>query len=475
MDQLTAVDNMFLDIEGENMPMNIGGVSVHEGPAPTFNQIRKQVEGALECSPRYRQRLMSLPPGFGRPLWVDDEEFELSNHLFQANLGRKPTFDDVCDFFATQQAQQFDRSRPLWKISIVRNLPDGQWAILWSVHHAVVDGVAATDLLALLLSPDKNAKPARGQEWVPRSAPVAREIAARTASGEIGPLRLARGLRGAAREPTRSIASVRDAAVGLLPVGRCLIEPRREHHSCPINGPIGPERTWRVTELDLAAVKRVARANGGTVNDVVLAAVTDGIRESLAVHGGELASRRIRTMVPVNVREEIDAHRFNNRVSAVFVDLPVGIDDPAERLAEIRRQMDSIKANQRENTAKFLGRVADFIPKELFGLGERGIIRAADVPRFFNTVTTNVPGPQFPLYALGRRMTALYPYVMLLKDVRVTTAVFSYDGGVHFGVTGDAASLLDIERVCRGINESIERMDAAAGPPVLRLVDTLAA
>ncbi len=475
MDQLSAVDNLFLDLEDENTQMNIGGVSIHEGPAPAFSAIRRQVEGALGCSPRYRQRLKTLPPGCGRPIWIDDEEFDLDNHLFQANLGRNPSLDDVCDFYAGVQAQQFDRSRPLWKIHIVNNLPNGQWAILWSVHHAVVDGVAATDLLALLLSVEKDAKPARGQEWVPRSAPVASEIAARVASGEIGPLRLARGLRGAAREPSRSFTRVREAASGLPPLGRSLIEPRREHLSCPINGPIGPDRTWRVTELDLAAVKRVAKAHGGTVNDIVLAAVTDGIREILAVHGDDLGRHRIRTLVPVNVREEHNAHEATNRVSAVFVDLPVGIDDAAGRIRDIRRQMDAIKEMRGEQTAKFLGRLADFVPKEIFGLGERGIVRAADVPRFFNTITTNVPGPQFQLYCMGRKMLALYPYVMLAKDLRVATAIFSYNGGVYFGVTGDAAAIFDIERVCQGINKSLSRMEAASGRPDLKLVDTLAA
>jgi len=475
MDQLTAVDSLFLDLEDENTQMNIGGVSVLEGPAPHFADLQRVVLGRLDCSPRYRQRLMRLPVGLGRPIWVDDEEFDLDNHFSEVDLGSSVSFEDVCDYFGSQQAEKFDRARPLWRIEIVKNLPAGQWAILWSVHHAVVDGIAATDLLALLLSPDRETKPAPGQEWVPRPAPVASEIVARAASGEIGPLRLARGLRGAVREPSRSLGQLREAASGLAPLGRSLLEPRREHISCPINGPIGPTRIWRVTELDLAAVKRVARANNGTVNDIVLVAVTDGIRESLAAHGDDLGRHRIRTMVPVNVRKEDDAHLATNRVSAVFVDLPVGVDDPAGRVAAIRAQMDKVKERQSEQTARVLGRVADFVPKELFGLGERGIVRVADVARFFNTITTNVPGPQFPLYCLGRKMTALYPYVMLAPDLRVATAVFSYDGRVYFGITGDAGALLDIERVCEGISSSLERMEWGGRQPTLTLVDTLAA
>lgn len=471
MDQLTAVDAMFLDVEDENTPMNIGGVSVHEGPAPSFDEIRSQVAGRLDYSPRYRQRIKRMPVGLGRPIWVDDVDFDLDNHLTEVDLGPAPTLEDICDHYAETMSKHFDRDRPLWKVQICRNLPDGEWAILWSVHHAVVDGIAATDLLALLLSPDKDAEPAEGQEWTPTPAPAKVQTVTSAARGEIGPLKLARGVQGAAREPSRSIRHVARTLRGMLPVGRTLIESRE---ATPINGPVGSSRTWRVTELDLTEVKRAAKLHGGTVNDLVLTAVTDGMRENLIARGESLDGLRIRSMVPVSVRGDDEAGVAANRVSAVFVDLPVDVEDPRQRMMMIREQMDEIKANRGEQTAKALGDFADYLPHSVFAFGERSIMRTG-ITRFFNTTTTNVPGPQFPLYCLGRRMRALYPYIMLIKDTRISTAVFSYDGKIYFGVTGDAAGIFDIERICSGVSGAVERVAALKAVPDSATLDTLVA
>jgi WS/DGAT/MGAT family acyltransferase len=463
MDQLTALDAMFLDLEDENVQANIGGVSVLEGPAPGFDQIRAQVAGALDQSPRYRQCLYELPRGLGRPAWVDDQNFDLSNHLVEVDLGPNVEFETVCDFYAKVMSQHLDRTHPLWKVHICRDLSGGRWAILWTVHHAMVDGVAATDLLALLLSADPGAtKPAQAQEWVPKSTPAAAGTAARVASGEIGPLRLARGLRGAVREPSRSLARLRDAANDVVSFARTALGPDSDQLSRTLNGPIGSARTWRVTELDLAEVKRVGKAHWGTVNDLVLAAVTDGMRENLIAHHADLETQKIRTMVPVSVRAKSQTGEATNRVSAVFVDLPVSEPDPAERIAAIRLQMDAIKQREGEQTAKLLGQLADYIPYTLFGPGERTLVRGADVPRYFNTVTTNIPGPQFPLYCLGRRMLSIHPYVMLAKDLRIATAIFSYDGKIYFGVTGDGTGIFDIERVCAGVASAVGRLSDVA-------------
>lgn len=475
MEQLSAVDGMFLDIEGEHTPMSIGGVSVLAGPAPSFRQIKKQVAGALPHSPRYRQRLQEMPLGLGRPIWVDDPEFDLANHLFEIKLKRGATIEDVCDRYASIMSEHLDRSKPLWQVHICKGLPNGEWAILWTVHHAVVDGIAATDLLALLLSVDPNAKPAKEQEWVPRPAPAARSTAASAASGEIGPLVLARGLRGAAREPTRSLERAAKTVRGLVPVGRAIVESRDDYKSCPINGPVGSARTWRVTELDLGAVKRAAKLHGGTVNDLVLAAVTDGMRENLHAHADSLNGHRIRTMVPVSVRDESVDGMGSNRVSAVFVNLPVDVECPRERLAIIRQQMDQIKATHAEQTAKELGDFARYLPHTLFNFAEHAFMRLVSIPKMFNTVTTNVPGPQFPLYCLGREMRALYPFVMLTPDSRIGTAVFSYNGKIFFGVTGDATGAFDTERVCAGVSSAVDRLSGLHAVPDASALDTLAA
>jgi WS/DGAT/MGAT family acyltransferase len=468
MDQLQALDTMFLGLEDENVHANIGGVSVLDGPPPSIAELRAQAAGMLGYVPRYRQRLQPMPRGLGRPLWVDDEQFDLTEHLYETDLGSEVNDEQLRDHFAASMATHLDREKPLWKIQIVRNLPEDRWAILWTVHHAMVDGIAATDLMPLLLSFDPNATtPAEPQNWEP-AGPAPLKAAAKALGGPAGPLKPLRDIgRGLAR-PKQAAGAIGRAARGLLPVGRSLVMPK----GSPLNGPIGPDRIWQTTQLDLARIKLVGTLYGATVNDVVLAAVTEGLREHLAEMKVETKGYRPRTMVPVSVRSEDERGVADNRVSAVFVDLPVDIEDPEERLGDVRRQMERIKERGGESTAKLLGEAAGWLPDSVFMAGERTVLRLADFSRLFNTITTNVPGPQMPLYCLGRRMRTLRPFVMLSKDQRITTAVLSYDGGVYFGVTGDKESVPDLSAFCRGVDRALDELLASrtAGGRHLRLV-----
>lgn len=454
MDQLLALDTLFLGLETENVQSNIGGVSILEGPAPSQSALRRHARGMLEHLPRYRQRILEMPPGLGRPLWIDDEGFDIGNHLIDTDLGEQVDKETLFDFFAGVMATHLDRERPLWKIHIVRDLPGDEWAILWTVHHAMVDGIAATDLMALLLNFDPSAKSPEPVPWEPREKPPALGAVRHTFTGPAGPLKPFRDLSRAVRKPRKFAQLATTTARGLVPAGRSVLQPR----DCPLNGPIGPDRIWRVAELDLKKVKLAGTLRGGTVNDIVLAAVAGGLRDFLLDEGADLETCRPRTMVPVSIRTEDQQGKGANHVSAVFVDLPVGLDDPSERLADVRAQMDEIKRTKGETAAEVLSEVANYVPHKVFEAGERTIFRVADVARFFNTITTNVPGPQAPLYCMGREMRALYPYIMLMKDLRISTAVFSYNGTIHFGVTGDRASAPDVERICAGIEASLDEL-----------------
>lgn len=468
MDQLQALDTMFLGLEDENVHANIGGVSILEGPAPSIAQLRRQAEGMLAFVPRYRQRLQTTPRGLGRPLWVDHEGFDLNEHLLEADLGSDVSDEALRDYFAASMATHLDREKPLWKIQIVRGLPEDRWAILWTVHHAMVDGIAATELMPLLLSFDPSATtPVEPQNWEP-TGPAPLKLAAKALGGPAGPLKPLRDIGRALSRPRQTAGTIGRAARGLLPGGRPFVMPG----GSPINGPIGPDRIWHTTKLDLARIKLVGTLYGATVNDVVLAAVTEGLREHLAEMNVKTEGYRPRTMVPVSVRSEGEHGVANNRVSVVFVDLPVDIDDPEERLAEVRRQMEDIKERGAESTVQMLSEAAGWLPDSVFMAGEKTVLRLADFSRLFNTITTNVPGPQMPLYCLGRRMLNLYPFVMLSKDQRITTAVVSYDGGVYFGITGDKEHVPDLAAVCRGIDGALDDLLASrtAGGRHLRLV-----
>lgn len=455
MDHLQALDYMFLGLEDETVQANIGAVSVFDGPAPSIKELRRRAESKIGLIPRYRQKILATPGGVGYPMWVDHEDFEIADHLYETDLGRKVTAERVQDHFGSVIGTHLDREKPLWKIEMIRGLPGGQWAVIWVVHHAMVDGIAASEMMLLLLdaNPDAGIDDKPG-EWTPQDPPALIRAAASTVAGPAGPRRLARDIASALRRPRHAVREAARTAGGLLPAGRLLITP----NDSPLNGPIGPERIWRVAELDLAKVKSASKRHGGTVNDVVLAAVTAGLRAHVIDSGVDPSTFETRTMVPVSVRTEDERGEALNRVSAVFVELPVALDDPVERLEVVRKQMDELKERQAETTAQRLGEVADYIPNSLFGAGERTVIRFADTARFFNTITTNVPGPQFPLYCLGRRMRTIHPYVLLAKDLRITTAIFSYDGRIFFGVTGDRASVPDLGVMCAGIEDSLDEL-----------------
>lgn len=457
MEQLLALDTMFLGLEDENVQSNIGGISVFEGPAPTHSELRRQITGGFEAMPIFRQRLLDLPSGLGRPLWIDDEDFDLDRHLIEAALGRDVTTEKVQDFFAGVMAQHLDRSHPLWKVHVVRGLPNDQWALLWTAHHAMVDGIAATELMALLLNFDPEGRSPEPQPWTPRPKPSRLTQLGRGIRGASA-TRLLRDLPGVLLRPQRLIGTTASTAIGMLPAGRAAVTEK----NCPLNGPIGVERIWRTADLDLDTVKLAGTAYNCTVNDVVLAAVTQGLREYLIEEGVDLEDCRPRTMVPVSIRREDEQGVPSNRVSMVFVELPVEVDDPVERINQLHLQMDEIKRNDGEATVETLGEFANYLPHRVFESVERVVVGQADVQRFFNTVITNIPGPQIPLYCLGRRMLSLNPYVMLMKDVRISTAVLSYDGNVHFGVTGDRDSAVDVERVCRGIERALDELIEAS-------------
>jgi WS/DGAT/MGAT family acyltransferase len=468
MDQLLALDSLYLGVEDENVQANIGGVSIFEGPPPKIAELRQKAAGMFDQLPRCRQRILELPSGLGHPLWVDDEDFKIERHLFTVDLGRQVAAETVQDHFARTMSERLDRARPLWKIQVVKHLPENRWAILWTTHHAMVDGIAASGLMAMLLSFDPEDTAAAAEAWTPRPAPRAPRALASAFAGPSGPLKPLRDLRGGIRHPRGSAKLAAKAARGLIPVGRSLLTENEN----PLNGPIGPERIWRTAELSLAKVKLAGTLHHGTVNDVVLAAVTNGLRDHIARLGLDSGDFNTRTMVPVSIRSDAEQGAVQNRVSAVFVDLPVAIDDPVRRFSEITRQMDSIKQSNGESVAEVFSEAINYLPKGVFMAVESALLQHTDIKRLYNTVTTNVPGPQAPLHCLGRKMLSLHPYIMLLQEQRVSSAIFSYNGMVHFGITGDRDHVDDLSAICRGIEGALDELISLPEeqPPKLKLV-----
>jgi diacylglycerol O-acyltransferase / wax synthase len=450
---MSPLDASFLHIEDDRSHMHIGSVAIFEGPPPSYESVRAMVESKLPLVPRYRQKVRFVPLGLGRPIWVDDPHFNLIYHVRHTALPSPGGNEELRNLVGRVMAQQLDRSKPLWEMWIVEGLDAGRWALISKVHHCMVDGVSGTDLLAVMLDQARDASPPEtSKNWHPRPEPTSAQVLGEAlVERAVSPYEMLRSMRAATRAPRELASRFYETARGLTAMRGLLRSAQTS-----LNGPIGPHRRWVWARSQLADVKAVRAAFGGTVNDVVLAVITNGFRELLQSRGEPVEEQTVRTMVPVSVRSPGERGTYNNRVSAMFAELPVGIADPVERLDAIRVQMEGLKESKQAVAGEALTSLTGFAPPMLLSLGTRVFMRLPQ--RSLNTVTTNVPGPQFPLYAAGRRMLEAFPYVPLAGSVRIGIAIFSYDGTLNFGVTGDYDSATDIGVLAEGIEGGLAEL-----------------
>lgn len=456
MERMSLLDASFLYFENDVTPMHIGGVAVLEGPPPTHDELVSCFAPKLHLVPRYRQKVRFLPLNVALPMWVDDPHFNIDYHVRRTAVPTPGGREELQNLVGRVMSQHLDRARPLWEAWAVEGLDDRRWAMVSKVHHCMVDGVSSIDLMSVLF--DTEATPMRPAvpPWRPRPEPSVVELFAQSLAGALSPVEQLARMLAALRSPRETLQRGVETARAFSSMASKLLPPPQ----MSLNGSYGPHRRWTSAHASLADVKLVRRSLGGTVNDVVLAAIARGFRELLIGRGEQLDGRSVRTMVPVSVRAEHERGAYNNRVSSVFADLPVGVQDPVARLAEIRRQMDGIKEWKGAVAGERLVDLAGFSPPMLLAAGQR---LAASMPQqSFNTVTTNVPGPQHPMYFAGRRLLESAPIIPLGASVRTVIGIFSYDGYLHFGITGDYDSVPDIDVLRRGIEAGIEELVAAA-------------
>jgi WS/DGAT/MGAT family acyltransferase len=459
MNRMTPLDASFLHIEDDANHMHIGSVGIFEGPPPPTADLQRMVSSKLPDVPRYRQKVRFVPLELGRPVWVDDPEFNLSYHLRRTALPAPGGSGELRNLVGRVMAQQLDRSKPLWEMWIVEGLEDDHWAMISKTHHCMVDGIAGTDLLTAILDRSRDAAPAADIAWTPAGEPTnARLLRDAVIERLSSPYEQLRAVRAAVRRPRQLVERASEIAKGAASAAG-LLRPTPES---ALNGPIGPHRRWAWARTTLADVKTVRTALGGTVNDVVLSAITRGFRDLLSGRGEDVSDRVVRTLVPVSVRTPGERGEYNNKVSGIVAELPVRIHDPYERLVSIREQMDKLKESGMAVAAEVLTSLGGFAPPMLLALGTRVAARFAKGTRNVNTVTTNVPGPQFPLYACGRQMLEAFPYVPLGAPMRIGVAIFSYNGNLSFGVTGDWETASDIDVLCRGIEDGMRELEKVA-------------
>jgi WS/DGAT/MGAT family acyltransferase len=463
MEWMSPMDSSFLHIENDTTPMHIGGVSIFEGPPPPFEDLRAMVAGKLALVPRYRQKVRSVPLAAGPPVWIEDPHFSIDYHLRRTAIPAPGEDAQLRQMAARVFSQHLDRNKPLWELWMVEGMTSGRWALLSKVHHCMVDGVAATDLMSVMFSDETLAGEDAGgplAHWSAPPEPSGIDVLVRTLVRRASPAGQLETVKQALRAPRETVRTVAEVARGALAAGPSL----RPVGASSLTGPIGPHRRWSWATVRLADVKTVRAALGGTVNDVVLTVITNGFRALLDERGEHSPPERVvRTMVPVSVRRRGERGVYNNRVSAVFAGLPVGLDDPAQRLERIRAEMDGVKQSKQAVAGDVLSSLSGFAPPLLLALGSRLVTVS---PRLnMHTATTNVPGPQQPVQTLGRKMIESFPFVPVVGSIRIVVAIFSYDGGLYFGVTGDYDGAPDIEVLTSGIEHGMQDLLALAAPP----------
>jgi WS/DGAT/MGAT family acyltransferase len=457
-DRLSGLDSSFLHLERDNAHMHVAGCAVFEGPAPAYEELVGAIGARLHLVPRYRQRLAFVPLQQGRPVWVDDPHFNLTYHVRHTALPRPGGEDELKRLAGRVFSQALDRSRPLWELWLVEGLQDGRFALLSKTHHALVDGVSGVDIATVMFDTAPDPMPVAPPEhgWQPRPLPTGAQLLAdalverATAPGEI-----ARGVRAVFRGPRQVAAMAGEALIGL---GATAWAGVNAAPPSPFNVRIGPHRRFTWVQGDLDAFKQIKNSLGGTVNDAVLTVVAGALGRYLRLHGHPTDDLVLKAMVPVSVRADVERGALGNRVAAMWAPLPVGLKDPIQRLLVIRRQMDGIKESGQAVGAQVLTQLSGFAPPTIMAQAARLQARQ----RLFNLVVTNVPGPQIPLYVLGRELEALYPMVPLALNTALGIAIMSYNGQLNFGLTADFDALADVETLAEELRSSIEELEAAA-------------
>ena len=440
--------------------MHVASTILFEGSPPSHEEFRNHIESRLHLVPRFRQKLRTIPFDQGRPVWVDDPFLNLDYHVRRTALPAPGSEEQLRNLAARIFSQQLDRTKPLWELWLVEGLEEGRFAVVGKSHHALVDGISGVDITTVLfdLEEEPDHPPVRPPKWAPRPEPTDLELLTDAwRERATSPREIVRGVRAALRGPRQVLRGLNDA--GRFAAGAAAAP------STPFNVEIGPHRRLAFVRADLSDFKRVKNAHGGTVNDVVLSVVAGALGNYLRARGHDTSDLKLRAMVPVSVRADEERGALGNRISAMMAPLPVGSEDPIERLRIVTETMGDLKGSGQAVGAELLTKLTDFAPPTIASQAAR----LQPAQRFFNLVVTNVPGPQFPLYLLGRRMSSIFPLVPLARRQALCVGIMSYDGQIDFGLVGDYDAMADLESfgldLEKAIAEAVATAPSAADEP----------
>ncbi|MEP6462106.1 MAG: wax ester/triacylglycerol synthase family O-acyltransferase [Frankiaceae bacterium] len=442
-DRLSPLDVSFLYMEEPSTPMHVGSVQTYADTPQgvQYEQLCQLITERITAVPRFRQKIRWVPGRLASPVWIDDPDFDVTYHVRRSALPKPGSDAQLRELAARVQSRHLDRSRPLWEMYIVEGLSEGRFAILTKTHHAMVDGLAAVDIGQLIMDATPEPRTTPVQPWQPRAEPSSLALVGDAVKDYV---RRPTAVVDAARSQVADLRALPMKAahslLGFADMARTAVHPAKDS---PLNADIREQRRFGTADTELDDYKRIRKSHGGTVNDAVLATVTGALRQFLLTRGEPVNPRStIRAMVPVSVKNERTGEA-GNHVSSFYVDLPIGEENPVVRLHQVSYAMGVHKESGQSVAADALVAIGGFAPPTLHALGAR--VASGLSRRLFNIVVTNVPGPQFPLYAAGAQMLQVYPVVPLAKGQAVSIGLTSYNGGVYYGLLADRDAMADVD------------------------------
>lgn len=480
-ERLSALDASFLFVEEGDTAMHVGGLAIFGEPEGGLDvdALERHIARRIGRVPRFRQRVRAVPGGLARPVWVDDANLDLDHHIRRSHLPRPGGERQLDEFVARVMARPLDRNRPLWELYVIEGLAGGRFAILSKTHHALVDGVASVDLAQVLLDPTPVPAQDPIDDWVPTAEPTDAELVVTAVSDMLrAPGEAIESLARRTPDPSALMRGFAGAIGGIASTLRAVSAPAGAGSLSAVAG--SDARVFATVDGSLADHKLIREAHGATVNDVVLTVVAGSLRAWLMARGEPMhQGTTVRALVPVSLRghhatteglgagvDGDDDPRTGNHVSAYFVELPVGEPSPVVRLQQVSMAMRGLKDSGQALGAQTIISLAGYAPSTVHAMAARTANSLSS--RVFGLVVTNVPGPQFRLYALGAPLLAAYPVAPLASGQAVAIGVTSYDGHVFYGLIGDREAMPDMNVLAQCLDDSLAELVALSQPGATR-------
>jgi diacylglycerol O-acyltransferase len=465
-ERLRPRDLAFLAGESPSTPRHNATLEIFDASEGfEYDALVALIADRIAFVPRYRKRLQPVPARLANPVWVDDVRFDLAFHVRRSGLPRPGTMEQLLELVGRIMSRPVDANRPLWEIYFIEGLADDKVAVLSKSHQLLVDGVETVDIGQVLLDTSPEPKALERDDWRPKKAPSPTSLATGALlESVLRPSTLVATGQTTAEAAVRTARSARRRTTAVMNA----VANRRPSPESPISAELSEQRRFVSVRTNLEAYRKIRKVHGGSVNDVILATVTGGLRAWLMARGTpSVGMKQLRAMVPMSViDDELEATSLGTQIAGHLVTLPIGEASPVIRLHQVSYAFKAHSETGRAVAANRLAGIAGFAPTTFHALGSR--VAAQQFRKGFHLTVTNVPGPQFPLYAAGATMLETYPVQPLLPGQALAIGVTSYNGGVYYGITADRDALPDVALLGQCLTDALDELVDSASENRLR-------